>query len=135
MVDKNTHLWSDRSSDADLRPPDHAELLGDGHVLLQDVVAGGADVGGEHHVTRHLRTVQGDQLELQHLSPLEEGVAEVAVDADFVHEITENILDIILATNEGEDSAEVEVDPGEVSWFTNITHCHVHQYLSILTKL
>lgn len=130
-------LGSDGAPDTELCSPDHTELLGHCHVLAGagDVVTRGADVGGEHDIPRHLGTVHGHQLELERLGPGEEGVAQVAMDAHILHQIAQNILHIVLTTHKREHSAEVEMEPGEVSWLSQIAHSHVHQDFSVLTKL
>ena len=132
-------LGSDGASDADLGPPDHTELLADGHgeavlLLRHDVLAGGADVGGEHHIRRHLGRVAGNKLELKSLRPLEERVPEVAVDAGVLLEVAEDVGDVIRPPDKGEDGAEVEVEPGKVGWLPNIGDCHIHQYLTVLAQ-
>ena len=87
---------------------------------MRDVVTGGADVGGEHDVSGDVGGVVRHQLELEHLSPLQEWVTQVTVDTSILYQVTENICHIISSTNKGEDGAKVEVEPGKVGWLSDI---------------
>ena len=87
---------------------------------MGDVVTGGADVGGEHDVSRDVGGVVGHQLELKHLSPLQEWVTKVTMDTGILNQVTQNVCHIICSTNKGKDGAKVEVEPGKVGRLSDI---------------